>query len=133
MERRAEEHELEKAWRHMFEVMGYASMSRTLATWGGIRKFEYSGSVVLGTEVWYGQKLYCMRVWGGGCLSLLNHLRQATVEMATSFENPPRGSVGAWLHERVTRTATASYVGAMLVHEGYAERVPGEPSKIRFR
>jgi hypothetical protein len=52
--------------------------------------------------------------------------------MGTSRDNPPTGSVGAWLQENVTKTAIASYVGPILLSEGLASRVPGEPSKIRF-
>lgn len=41
-------------------------------------------------------------------------------------------NVGDWIsEEKVTTVAIASYVGAVLIYEGYAERVAGESSKIR--
>ena len=40
------------------------------------------------------------------------------------------GSVGEWLQNNVTKTAIASYVGAILIHEGYA--VKGKGAEIEF-
>jgi len=39
------------------------------------------------------------------------------VSLGASRTNPPKGSVGEWLQQSVTKTAIASYVGAILVHE----------------
>ena len=50
--------------------------------------------------------------------------------IGTSRTDPPRNSVGEWLQLNVTRTALASYVGPILITEGYAEKAGG--SKIRF-
>lgn len=60
---------------------------------------------------------------------LLHHFRGRTVSIGTSRDNPPIGSVGRWLQGNVTRTAIASYVGPILVAEGYAEKIG---SDIRF-
>jgi len=48
----------------------------------------------------------------------------------TSRTDPPRGSLGEWLMSNITKTAIASYVGAILTHEGYAEK---RGSYIKFR
>lgn len=61
------------------------------------------------------------------------------IQIVTVMQEPPvrdwNGSsalIGAWLQENVTRTTIALYAGSILVHEGYADRVPGQTSKIRF-
>jgi len=105
---------------------------KTLPTWGGKRKFDYEGSVATGTVIWYGKKPYRAEVTQDEYEGLSKHFNGRMVLMGTP-RIPPLDSVGAWLQEHVTRTAIASYVGAVLIHEGYAERVPGESSKIRFK
>ena len=107
-------------------------MRKTLATWGGKRKFDYEGSVPTGTVIWYGKKPYRAEVTQDQYERLSKHFNGRTVLMGTS-RIPPLDSVGAWLQAHVTRTAIASYVGAILVHEGPAERVPEESSEIRFK
>ena len=51
---------------------------------------------------------------------LIGHFRGKQVPLGTSRTNPPPGSIGEWLQENVTGTAIASYIGPILVHEGYA-------------
>jgi hypothetical protein len=53
---------------------------------------------------------------------MLERFRGCTVDLGTSFK-PPGGSIGAWLVSNVTRTRIAPRVGAILIAEGYAERV----------
>lgn len=108
-------------------------MRKRLPTWAGRSSFEYSGSVDEGIEIRYGGKPYRQDISAAQYSALLRHFKGATVDIGTSFDSPPAGSVGEWLQATVTRTAMASYVGAILVEEGYAERVPGESSEIRFR
>ena len=108
-------------------------MSRTLPTWAGQRKFRYSGSVAAGTEILYGKKPYRQRITAVQYRELLAHFKGATVGIGTSRTHPTPGSVGEWLQAHVIKTAMASYVGPILLEEGYAERVPGQRSKIRFR
>ena len=108
-------------------------MTKRLATWARHSSFEYSGSVAAGTEILYGKKPYRQRITAEQYRTLLRHFCGATVEIGTSFDNAPAGSVGEWLQANVTKTAMASYVGPILLDEGYAERVPGAGSKIRFR
>jgi len=102
---------------------------KKLKTWAGRSVFTYTGSVVEGTRITYG-KSWSLSVSAGQYRDLLVHFRGRTVQMGTIRAVPPKGSVGEWLMNNVTKTAIASYVGAILVEEGYAERAGGP--EIRF-
>ena len=107
-------------------------MPVTLRTWAGRSSFVYDGSVVNGTEIGYGENYrWRMTISRDKYKALLRHFKNRIVDIGTSRTNPPKSSLGAWLQNNVTMTATASYVGPILVHEGYARRVP-EPSKIHI-
>ena len=69
-------------------------------------------------------------VSGADVRQLVNHFRGSEVALGTSRTNPPPGSVGAWLLKEVTPVAIASYLGPILVREGYAEWVGR--STLRF-
>ena len=88
-------------------------------TWAGRSKFEYTGSVETGTEITYGKK-FKVRVSAQHYKHLRKHFLNDVVSVGTSRTNPPRGSLGSWLQENVTRTAIASYVAPILIIEGYA-------------
>jgi hypothetical protein len=105
---------------------------KPLRSWAGRREFHYDGSVDGGTTIWYGRGFQHSYVSGQQYGQSLQHFGGRTVDMGASRE-PPSGSVGAWLMKHVTRRAIASYVGPILVHEGYAERVPWDSAKIRFK
>jgi hypothetical protein len=105
---------------------------KPLPTWGTVSRFHYDGSVHSGTDIWYGSKPYRTRVTQEQYRRLMEQFRGRTVALGTSREPPP-GSVGAWLQQHVTRRAIACYVGSILVDEGYAERVPSDSTKIRFK
>jgi hypothetical protein len=101
-----------------------------LRTWAGESQFSYNGSVKAGTEIYYGKRPYRIAVSSAKYHELLKHFSKNSVNIGTSKTNPPRGSVGEWLQKNVTKTAIASYVGPILIHEGYAEKV--DRSEIRF-
>lgn len=107
------------------------AMSKTLPTWAGHSTFRYSGSVCAGTRIHFGASGQAA-VSRGQYREMLRHFVGRAVEIGTSRTDPPEGSLGEWLQEHVTRTATASYVGPILVQEGYAERVHGQPTRIRI-
>ena len=94
-----------------------------LKTWTGKSHFDYEGSVKKGTKIWYGQKGHKATVSESQYKELLDHFKGQEVPLGTSRDMPQPGSLGEWLHENVTRTAIASYVGPILVTEGYACRV----------
>ena len=106
-------------------------MAQQLRTWAGRSKFEYEGSVAQGTRIRYGKgwEVYVSREQ---YQALLRHFQGVETDMGTSRDTAPTGSVGVWLQENVTKSAIASYVGPILLHEGYAQRVPGRTSRIRF-
>ena len=102
---------------------------QTFKTWGEKSFFDYAGSVKQGTKICYGKKGKKF-ISATQYVKLLNHFRGRRVDIGTSRTDPPRNSVGEWLQLNVTRTALASYVGPILITEGYAEKAGG--SKIRF-
>ncbi len=103
---------------------------QTLKTWKEKSTFSYTGSVKQGTKIFYGRKPYSKFISATQYVKLINHFQGRRVDIGTSRTDPPRNSVGEWLQLNVTRTALASYVGPILITEGYAEKAGG--SKIRF-
>jgi hypothetical protein len=99
-----------------------------LKTWAGRSTFSYEGSVAQGTLIRFGRLGWPVRIGAEGYRRLLEHFAGKTVHIGTSRDGPPPGSLGEWMQRHVTRTALASYVGPILVHEGYAERIPATPS-----
>lgn len=87
----------------------------------GSAEFGYSGSVSNGTEIALYGAIQVI-ISASNYESMLEHFRSCTVDLGTSFK-PPGGSVGIWLVSNLTRTKIASHVGAILIAEGYAERV----------
>jgi hypothetical protein len=102
----------------------------TLATWAGRSRFSYDGSVKEGTVITYGRG-YSFSMPAAAYVALLNHFDGQVVNLGTSRDAPPSGSVGEWLQANVTKLAIACYVGRILVAEGYAEHEGG--AYIRFR
>jgi len=102
-----------------------------LQTWARRSQFEYTGSVEAGVLIRYGRSGQEVRVSREQFATLLRHFHGRAVSIGTSRTIPPAGSVGEWLQKHVTKTAIASYVGPILIHEGYAEKGQ-EPSEIHF-
>lgn len=104
---------------------------KSLPTWGGRSEFEYDGSIPEGTVIYYGSG-FKISISSEQYSQLLNHFRGKSVNIGTSRDNPPKGSVGEWLQKNVAKAATASYVGAILIHESYATKLNDGPS-IEFK
>ena len=103
-----------------------------LPTWSGTSSFSYTGSVKHGTKIRHGNNgAFSVTMTALQYTTLLNYFRRRTVEIGTSRTQPPRGSLGEWLQANVTRTAIASYVGPILIAEGFAAR--DGSTRIRFR
>jgi hypothetical protein len=100
---------------------------KTLPTWAKKSEFKYDGSVANGTTIYYGTNNHPIRITSEQYSQLLTHFTGKSVNIGTSRVNPPKGSVGEWLQKNVTGTATASYVGAILIHEGYATKLENGP------
>jgi len=101
-----------------------------MLTWSGESCFCYYGSVKEGTSIRYGSG-HLVDVSRQNYTALLDHFRGKEVEVGTSRTKPPEGSVGKWLQQNVTKTAIASYVGPILIEEGYAVK-GSTSSRIRF-
>ena len=91
-------------------------------TWGGRSSFDYSGSVVTGTEIVYG-KGWKSKVNAHNYIALRRHFMDHIVPVGTSRTLPPKGSLGEWLQTIVIRSAIACYVAPILIIERYAKRV----------
>lgn len=91
--------------------------------------FSYIGSITQGTTIAYGAGRQ-LTISKHQYKALLDHFQGQTVNIGTSRDNRPPGSVGEWLYLNGVKTAIASYVGPILIHEGYAEHAGGP--KIRF-
>ena len=89
-------------------------------TWAGRSEFKYTGSVETGTEITYG-KGFKVRVSAQQYNRLRKNFINDVVSVGTTRTDPPKGSLGSWLQENVTRTAIASYVAPILIIEGYAD------------
>ena len=94
---------------------------KTLKTWGGKSIFSYSGNVKIGTKISYGSNSGVV-ITKEDYDKLLFEFKGKEVPCGTSRTKAPKGSLGTWLQTNVTKTATASYVGAILVNESYASK-----------
>ena len=93
----------------------------TLNTWAGKSCFSYTGSVKEGTEITYGDN-NTITISAADYNKLLLYFNGLTVEIGTSRDKPPSGSLGEWLQNNITKTAVASYIGPVLINEGYAKK-----------
>jgi hypothetical protein len=73
-------------------------------TWGGRSRFDYSGSVEIGTDIVYGHG-WKVQVDAQKFTALRHHFLNHIVPVGTSRTAPPANSLGAWLQANVTRTA----------------------------
>jgi hypothetical protein len=101
---------------------------KILSTWGKRSKFSYGGNVKKGTRILFGKGRWEEYVSAKHYQNLLDHFRNKTVPCGTSRDNPPEGSLGEWLKQNVTKRAIASYVGSILIHEGYATKIGSDIS-----
>lgn len=107
------------------------SEQQVIPTWGRRSSFSYAGSVATGTRITFGRG-FVINVTAAQYRRLLSHFNGRRVPCGTSRTEPPRGSLGRWLMENVTKTAIASYVGRILVHEGYARKIGSDIQFNRF-
>jgi hypothetical protein len=118
-------------------------MRKKLPTWGVWKSkppkdskkkydFEYVGSVETGTEIYFG-KNETVFISKDNYLKLLEYFKGRAVTIGTPHEKDlPVDTVGGFLQKILeTQTVYASYVGSILIHEGYA--IKGEDhTKIEF-
>ncbi len=97
---------------------------KVLPTWAKLSKFRYSGCVSSGTDIEYGIGFrYQASVSADEYASLLKHFAEkGEVSIGTGRIKRPTNSVGQWLKDhRGTKPVIVSYVGPILVEEGYAK------------
>ncbi|MEJ2610605.1 MAG: hypothetical protein P8179_11080 [Candidatus Thiodiazotropha sp.] len=90
-----------------------------IPTWGGNSTFDYNGCIITGTEIIFGnnnQHTITAEEW-----NMLRHqFIGRVVEIGTSRDNPPSGSMGEWFLQNIHKQALMSYVGVILIREYYA-------------
>jgi hypothetical protein len=97
---------------------------KILSTWGGGEElFTYSGSVKTGTSIGYGNGFKSRaRITASQYQDILEQFAGKEVPIGTSISNPPANSVGEWVKANVNKSGLMSYIGAILVHEGFATK-----------
>ncbi len=105
---------------------------RDCKTFAGRKKFSYVGSVETGTKIWVGTAMLSpLRFTKEQWAALLGQFREKTIPAGLSFDKPEAGSMGDWIQANwKTKIGPATYVGGILIAEGYAERT--RPGEIRF-
>ena len=98
------------------------NLKTCLKTWAERSQFQYSGSITTGTIITYGSG-YTQKITEKQYKSLRNAFLGKIIDIGTSRDKAPAGSMGHWLQNNVTKTAMASYVGPILIKEGYARKV----------
>ena len=93
---------------------------KKLSTWAEGSTFTYSGSVQEGVQIFYGTKPSCQKISKKQFTEMLQHFNGRTVDIGTSRTDRSPESLGYWLGKNVCKPAIASYVGAILVNEGFA-------------
>ena len=101
----------------------------SIPTWMGHSKFTYSGCPKTGTRIMYGASGR-FEITAHQYAELRSHFLGRSVPVRTSRTSPASGSLGAWLKQRITKTAIASYVASILVQEGHAKRVGNRNIKM---
>jgi hypothetical protein len=110
-----------------------ATVKVTLPTWAARKTFRYEGSVTQGTTIHCGADFrYAYQVPADQYAAMLTEFSGQEVSIGTSRTTPPTGSLGKWLTENYDQYGMTSYIGPILLREGYAER--GSTSdRIRFK
>lgn len=100
-------------------------------TWHERSTFDYDGSVQTGTTIQYGggqrnSQIVTADQWA----ALRAEFRNRDVKLGASRDAPQPGSIGEWWQETYDTPALMSYMGRILLVEGYAER--NHDGKIRI-
>lgn len=100
----------------------HEDMPNTIHTLSSGTPFQYEGSLAKGFHFWIGANETHDFVAAELLERLFGHFRAQTepVAVGASRDNPPAGSLGAWLIEHRPGRQLASYVAAVLVEEGHA-------------
>lgn len=99
-------------------------MSIQLGTMERGSPFEFTGTTSTGTVITYGATKATTKVDAADWASILARFRGKTVPLGAHFDPAERapGSLGEFLLA-ITKTSIATYVAAIMVHEGLARAV----------
>jgi hypothetical protein len=96
---------------------------KEMKTWAGRSRFRYEGSVRSGTIIHFGSDFqWTMKIDPFEFGQILNRFSGKEVNIGTSRTTPPQGSLGEWIKTKFGKAASTSYVGPILVDEGFAIR-----------
>lgn len=103
---------------------------KKLQTWGKQSVFEYEGSVTKGTTIYMGKNFSSkLAISKETYEEMLQEFEGKTLPIGTSRTEPAEDSLGKWIEDNSGKVGTTSFVGAILIEEGYAEK---EGSSINF-
>lgn len=106
--------------------------TKKLPTWAARSEFKYDGSIRDGTDIHSGPGFrYTDRIPAEQYRAMLKHFSGQEVRIGTGWTDPPKRSVGAWLWDEYGDWGMMSYVGPILIAEGYAKR-GSKSNLIRF-
>lgn len=108
--------------KHLPVMRTYAkgnSSAMKIKTWAEHSTFEYSGCVLTGTEITFGNDQTVTITTAQWMLLRAQFLGKIS-NVGTSRDNPPIGSMGEWFKTHIRNQALTSYVAVILVREGYA-------------
>jgi hypothetical protein len=69
----------------------------------------------------YGSRPFQATITSEVFQGILQQFHGRALLLGASYDNPPLGSLGAWLTDRLSGRNLAVYVGSVLIHEGHAE------------
>lgn len=92
----------------------------SLPTKSGRSSFRYERHEDGSLHIEYGGGKYRAQLTAEQWDALLREFAGRSVPLGSSRDTARAESVGAWLQRNVTKTAIASYVGPIRVHEGHA-------------
>jgi hypothetical protein len=103
---------------------------KEISTWGEKSKFSYSGSVKEGTKIVFRSGVV-LKFSIEEYRKILNFFSGKIVNIGTSRTNPPNGSLGRWIELNLGKMGTTSFIGAILLNEGYAIKTKNR-AEIKF-
>ena len=96
---------------------------KTLFPWSGLREFRCEGSVPKGITFHTGVGFsHPYSLNATELHQILTEFSGREVKIGTHRTAPPDGSIGDWIKGRFKLGGIMSYLGVVLVEEGYAER-----------
>jgi len=103
---------------------------KEIPTWGERSKFNYSGSVTEGTKIVFKNGVV-LEFSKEKYEKLLSFFSGKNVNIGTSRTDPPEGSLGKWIELNMRKMGTTSFIGAIMLSEGYAIKTKNR-AEIKF-